>query len=422
MKISFKKNITEKNIIILLILLALAVRLPAIVIFGDTELQFEWKFLVENLIEYKQLAWKNCEFDYSGTELCLEKGFLLPNLWMPPLYAYYLYLFSFLSSSEQVYIQLVLLSQAVFATISIVLFYKLNKNFFSRNLSFFSSLLFSFFPLYVYACTQISSISLQVFLTILFLYSFFKLIEKRIFFLLFLFAFSGGLLILLRGEFYAILILTLFYLFFFFKLKIKNILLITLITLISVSPYLIRNVIVFEKFTMIKSFGYNLWKGNHPYALKNSLIVGAEMVDKNLQAELDKIPRDKNYRFHFDKLFLNRAIKNITENPKDHFFLFIRKAFSFLLIDLKSPDPNYYNRLHYLPVLLIGVTSILGMIISNKKSNKLNYLLLIFFAYVFIFSTVSILPRYKLIILPIQIIFTNVLIQSLNKFLYRNER
>jgi len=185
MKISFKKDITEKNIIISLILLALVVRLPAIFIFGDTELQFEWKFLVDNLIEYKQLAWKNCEFDYSGTTLCLEKGFLLPNLWMPPLYAYYLYLFSFLSSSEQVYIQLVLLSQAAFATISIVLFYKLNKNFFSKNLSFFSSLLFSFFPLYVYACTQISSISLQVFLTILFLYSFFKLIEKRIFFYFF---------------------------------------------------------------------------------------------------------------------------------------------------------------------------------------------------------------------------------------------
>ncbi len=422
MKFFLKKSITEKNIVFSLIFLTLIVRLPAIFVFGDTDLQFEWKFLVENLIEHKQLAWKNCEFDYSGTKLCLEKGELLPNLWMPPLYAYYLYAFSFLGSSEQGYIQLVLLSQAVFATVSIVLFYKLNKIFFSKNLSFFSSIILSFFPLYVYACTQISSISLQVFLTILFIYSFFKLIKINSFSSTFLFAFSAGLLILLRGEFYAILTLTLLYLLLFFKLKVKNILLIVLITLITISPYLVRNILVFEKVTMIKSFGYNLWKGNHPYALENSLIVGAEMVDENLQAELDKIPRDKNYRFQFDKLFLNKAVENILENPKEHIFLFIRKAVSFLLIDLRSPDPNYYNIFHYLPVLLIGLTSTVGIILSNKKSTKLNYLLLIFFAYVFIFSTVSILPRYKLIILPIQIIFTCDLIQKINKLINRNER
>ena len=36
--------------------------------FGDTGLEYEWKTLVENLTEYKQLAWKNCEFAYSNTK------------------------------------------------------------------------------------------------------------------------------------------------------------------------------------------------------------------------------------------------------------------------------------------------------------------------------------------------------------------
>ena len=54
-------------------------------------------------------------------------------------------------------------------------------------------------------------------------------------------------------------------------------------------------------------------------------------------------------------------------------------------------------------------------LIIAKKSYKLNYLILILIAYVGIFSTVSVLPRYKLIILPLQIIFTNVLIVYIKK-------
>ena len=184
---------------------------------------------------------------------------------------------------------------------------------------------------------------------------------------------------------------------------------------------MVRNVLVFEKVTMMKSFGYNLWKGNHPYALKNSLVVGSEIVDEDLQKKLDAVPRDKFLRFKFDKLFLDKAIKNIKEKPTEHLILFFRKAISFLLIDFKSSDKSYYSPLHYLPVLIIGITSLIGICLPRKKSKNLNYLILIFFAYVFIFSTVSILPRYKLIIIPIQIIFTNIFIQSAKKFIFRHE-
>ena len=414
-KYSFVKN-KEIHTLILLVLLSIAIRIPVLVIYGDTSLEHEWKSLVANLIEYKQLGWKNCEFAYSVTTVCLKDGFLLPNLWMPPLYAYYLYFFTFFNLEEQNYILLILSSQILIASISVVVFYKINKIFFSNKLSLYSSLLFSLFPLYAYASSQISSISLQVFLTILFFYFFFQLIEKRNFLPTVFFSFSAGLLILLRGEFYAILILTLLYL-FFLRINIKKILLIILITSITISPYLIRNFLVFEKITMMQSFGYNLWKGNHPYAMKNSLVAGSEIVDENFQKELDRIPRDKFLRFNLEKLFLEKAIKNIKKEPEGHLVLFFKKVASFLLIDFKLQGQNYNNPIHYLPVLLLGITSLIGIGLSDRKSNKLNYLILIFFAYVFIFSTVSILPRYKLIILPMQIIFTNILIK---KFIYRH--
>ena len=305
-------NNKEIYTLILLILFSISIRIPFVALYGDGGLQNEWNALIFNLVEYKQLGWVNCQFAYYTTKVCFEEGVLLPNLWMPPLYAYYLYFFKFLNLSEQNYILLILSSQIFIGAISVAAFYKINKIFFSNKLSLYSSLLFSIFPLYIYASVQISSISLQVFLTVLFFYFFFQLVEKRNLLSIVFFSFTAGLLILLRGEFYAILILTIFYL-FFIKINIKKILLVVLITSITISPYLIRNVLIFEEITMMKSFGYNLWKGNHPYAMKNSLAAGSEIVDEDFQKQLDEVPRDKFLRFNFEKLYLDKAVKNIKE-------------------------------------------------------------------------------------------------------------
>ena len=223
----------EINILGFLILISFLVRIPIIILYGDTSIEYEWKPLLYNLIENKQLVFQS--FD----------DFLLPNLWMPPLYAYYLYFFSFFNLDELNYIKLILYSQVLLASISIAVFYKINNFFFSKKISLYSSLFFSFFPLHAYACSQVSSISLQIFLTILFFYFFFELLEKKNILSIILFSLSSGLLILLRGEFWAIFVLSLFYLLFFLKVKLKQILLIFLITLITVSPYLIRNFVIF---------------------------------------------------------------------------------------------------------------------------------------------------------------------------------
>ena len=88
---------------------------------------------------------------------------------------------------------------------------------------------------------------------------------------------------------------------------------------------------------------------------------------------------------------------------------------SLLFIDVNSSNSNYYKPLHYVPVLILSITSLVGIILSDKKSNKLNYLILIFFVTIIIFSIFFILPRYKLAIIPMQIIFTNILIDYIIK-------
>ena len=420
MKSFFDSKNKGIKLLIFLFLLSVSIRIPIILIYGDTSLEHEWKFLVQNLILHGQLAYESFG------------EFLLPNLWMPPLYAYYLYVFSFIGLENQNYILLILSTQVLLASISVVVFYKINELFFSKRLSFYSSILFSLFPLHAYTCSQISSITLQVFLYICFFYFFFQICKTKKNSSIVIFSILAGLILLLRGEFQVIFLLSVIYLFLFYKISIKKTLLIFSITLITISPYLTRNFLIFEKITLVETFGYNLWKGNHPYAMKNSLVEGSEIYDGYLPEQsiqvvdgfriLNTITKDKFYRFNFNKFFLNQAIKNIKKEPGRYLILYLKKIASFLLIDIKSSEPNYYNPLHYLPVLFLGITSLIGISLSDKKSYELNYLILILFAIVLIFSTVSILPRYKLTILPLQIIFTNVLIKYMKeKFFYRAE-
>ncbi len=196
----------EISVLVLLILFSFFIRIPIILMYGDTSLEHEWGLLVNNLVKHGQLVYE-----------IFDNGYMLPNLWMPPLYAYYLYCFSFFGLEEQNYILLILFSQMLLASISVAIFYKINKLFFSQKISIYSSLLFSIFPLHVYASGQISSITLQVFLIIFFFYFFFRIINKKNFSSIVLFSFISGLLVLLRGEFAIILIISIFYLFFFLK-------------------------------------------------------------------------------------------------------------------------------------------------------------------------------------------------------------
>ena len=364
----------ETFTLVLLFLFSAAIRIPVILITGDTSLENEWGILVNNLTSHGTLS-----FNFYNASL---EDFLFPSIFMPPLYAYYLYFFSFFNLDDQHYIQLILSTQIILSSLSIVIFYKINKIFFSQRLSFYSSLLFSVIPIHLYACSQISSITLQTFFIISFLYLFFKFIEKNNFSSIIYLSISSGLLLLLRGEFIAIFLLTMFFSLFFFKISLKKIILIIVITLITVSPYLVRNIIVLEKVTITKSFGYNLWKGNNP----NATVEGYAEINSGLKQKINLIPKNKYYGINFDNIFLDEAKKNITQDPKKYFNLFFKKFLSFLFIDLNSSDPNYYNPLHYLPILLLGITSLVGIVLSDKRSNKINYLIIVFFVTIIIFS------------------------------------
>ena len=389
----------ENYLILILILFSVLIRIPVVIFLGDAHLDNEWGTLLYNLVNHKTLSQQ--QFG----------DFLLPNLWLPPLYAYFIYIFSFSGLNDENLILLILLFQVFLSSIAVVFFYKINRFFFLPILSFCSSLVFSMFPIYVYASSQISSAALAIFLIVFFYYFFLKITKKSNFLYIVLFSITAGLLILTRREFIAIVIITSVYLFLFFKKPTKDILLILLLSILTISPYLARNYITFDKIIIHSGFGYNLWQGNNP----NSKVEGSEIINKDLQNLIDTIPKDKFYRIKEDKIFIEVATKNIKENPTRYLILYLKKFFSYIFIDLNSTQPNYYNPFHFLPILLIAITSTFGIFLSDKKSYRLNYLILIYLFYIAVIPIFAIQPRYKLYIIPFQIIFSFIFVNFIKE-------
>ena len=113
---------------------------------------------------------------------------------------------------------------------------------------------------------------------------------------------------------------------------------------------------------------------------------------------------DNNYEINLDNFYKEKALDYIKSDFFKYFKNYTIKTISFVSINLNSSYENYYNIYHIFPKLLIGILSLIGGLIVINKKSYLQFLSLYFFFNIFFFSIFFILPRYSLILLPIQII------------------
>jgi hypothetical protein len=390
----------------IIFLLAFVLRIISIYYYRDTEIANEWGIIVENLLNNNILSVHSVQ------------GVPVPNIFMPPLYPLFLYSIKIFFNNIDIFLWVIQYLQLFFAIITIFLANKILLEFFSENLSTIGTLIFAIFPLNVYAVSQISSITLQILLLNIFIYSFLKLFKKIENLQIFLFTISSALLMLLRGEFFIFVILSIIYLYLKQKNLIK-ILIISLITLLIISPYLYRNYNIFGVITITKSGGYNLLKGNNPRTKPEGtpMFLSIEKVIPEVKSKLDELNAkgpSSNYDLAQDKILLNQAIKFIKSNPLHYVMLYIKKVLSFMFIDINASYANYYSPLHIIPKLFLGVTTLIGIILSfNLRVNAQNFVTLYYFANIGLFSVFFILPRYSLSLLMIQIILSLFVLKKL---------
>ncbi len=404
LNISFLDN--KRKIFTFLFIISFVARIIISYFYGDKNLENEWAILVNNLYNYGTLSM--LRFD----------NLLVPNLWMPPIYAYFVYLHTIIFGFDDSLTNYVIASQIIISSLTTIIFYKIILNFFSTKICIYGSVLFSFFPLIVYSASQISSVTIYLFLLLIFVLLIINLLNQNSRFhyqQYILIGFVAGLLILTRRDFILIYFFSLIYSFLFFKASIKKLLLILLVTSITISPYILRNYVSFDKFIVHSGLGYNLWKAYN----SNAKVDGYHIESDKLKSKINLVPKDIYYRINEDKIYLEEAKNFIKDNPNKTIELFFHRLFSLLFIDLQSSQQNYYNIFHILPNTLISFFSIIGLILYNKKNSKFNYLVLTMMIILLVYSLFALMPRYKIYILPFQILlsisFFDYLIKKLSK-------
>lgn len=401
-----KQNYEKK--LVLVILAGALLRIIAIIFFGDEEVANEWGIILKNLEQNQILSVRSIN------------GVPVPNIFMPPLYPLFLYAIKLGFNETIIFLNAVFAIQLFLSLISIYLVYKILRELFDDRISFLGSSIYAIFPINVLAASQISSISLQMFLINIFLLAFIKLFKNPNFLNIFTFSLPSALLILLRGEFFVFVLFSLIYLLIkhncFQKVLVSIILIIVL-----VSPYLHRNYNIFGELVITKSFGYNLLKGNHPQTfVEGTGMFGTveRVIPKTSKklAELYALGPIEKHDLLKDKILLDQAIEFIKENPSKYIKLYFEKFLSFLFFDINSTYPNYYSIFHLLPKIFLSITTILGIIMTlSFNKNIINYFSLFYLANIGLFSFFFILPRYSLFLLTIQIILSSYFLERMIK-------
>ncbi len=418
-------NLSKINKYLFIILtLNLITRFIVIFIYGDRSFSSvdanEWGVIYDNLKNFGTMSW----FEH--------EGFKYPTFFMPPLYVFYIYLLSILDTGFDIFI--ILLSQSLMAILSSYIFFKVCRIFLNQNFSLIALTIFSFYPIFLFASSQISSINLVIFLNLLFIYS--VLNFKSFYFI----GIVAGLGLLVRGEFILLYLLSLIYLFILKKYDLKKIIYTLIISLLIISPYLYRNYVVFNKIVITNSTGYVLWRGNNSISTVDSIYADRVIQEmelnnkkknnneflindefKKIYKKLNEVKFNKKYEVYRDKIFFEQAKENIFNDPGRYINLYFKKFFSYLFFNLNSIYPNYYNPLSIIPEIIVSIIGFIGILKNLKFFKKYNYLYLYFFYNVGIYSFFLILPRYKLIILPILIIFMMSVFEYIINIFYQKK-
>ncbi len=407
------EKILKNKELISLILLSLIVRILVNYFYSDKVLANEWGIILHNYLTSGIFGINVVVDETLALPKFAEVGEkVLPTVFMPPLYLYFIYFIQILSQNYSDLVSIIIFIQIILSLGSIFLIYLIiNKLTNNKFLIWLCTLSFAFFPLNVYASSQISSVSLQIFLNLIFFYFFIIILKDNKVLKLIIFSIISGLLILIRGEFILFYIFSLLYLLFICKKNYKSILLSILITVITISPYIYRNYQNFDKLILTKSFGYNLLKGNNLSFKVEGDIELIEQIKRNEK----QIKTNNQYEINLDNLYKKKALDLIRENPFEYLKLFFLKVFAFLFFDFNSTYPNYFNFFHLFPKIIISITSIGGAVIAFKKKGFYQFLSLFYFLNIFLFSIFFILPRYSLMILPVQIILSIYLVKFLRR-------
>jgi len=359
---------TKTKFLSVIILCALAIRLLYLFCFVDlkNDNYSEYGYIAENIKNDKGFSlfyFQNDSLKQSFNENTLP----YPSAFMPPLYVFYILPAFYLDGIENKNI-IITISQILLSLFVIYFMFKLTDLLFGYKTAITASLILLLIPEYTYITSVHNSVVIYHLLILMMLFFAVKTDFRKSFKGLIVFSTLSCMLVYTRSEFFLFYVLVLSYL--IYKKDLKTALISFIIFLVCLSPWIIRNGIVFDKFIpFTTSSGLNLYRGNNP--LKIGSWGENEFID-----EIRRLSAGENFEIVYDDYYEEKAISFITDNPEQVLSNSFRKVFKLWVFD--ADNSNSMNFVYLIPSILIIVFSILGIIKSwNKNRFLLFYLLLI---------------------------------------------
>ena len=384
----------------------------AAIFFGDKILDHEFDVLARNFVNgFGYSYWSVLENGELTNKYAPEALLHLPSAYMPILYpllvTFFVYVFGYNSTS----VFLLLVFQSFLGAINCLMIGKIFEEKFNKK-SFPLIYLTAFFPLHIFMSTQISASTLYVFLISCVLLFYHRLLKfhdiKHSIFL----GISLGLLTLSRAD--AILIIPAIIILLTFihrNISSKYTLVFALSSLLIIAPMSVRNYNTFGFFYPLTiSGGLNLWLGNNDDATGSRMnyVVPYKPIPKTIQDQIQSLKVDENYEVALDDIYREEAKQFIINNPLKSVKLSIKKIIFFWvhIYDERVKYPLMNNILYWGPWIILLPFFMFGFrdIIKDFKSHDLEIFLILYFT--FIYSVFFVLPRYRLIVLPIYLILS----------------
>ncbi len=293
------------------------------------------------------------------------------------------------------------LIQIIISSLSCVLVYFLSKEMIDEDTAKVSMVITAIYPFFIFFAGFILTETLFIFLLLLSIY-FFQM-SKKIPSMknMIITGILLGISILCRPSliaFVLILLITMTIpsLWLGWKNRFKIIGIVLAFTILTISPWTIRNFYHFRKFVPLTTItGYGFWDGNNPYSSGGPCNYYPEGI-KGL-SEIES-----------DRYLTNATLKVIKENPLRFLKLIGIKFVRFWNIvpnyeGFSSPLYNWVSLLSYVPLL---ITAVWGVFLTRKKWKEflLFYLLFVSFTFTHMVFVGSI--RYRIPIMPFLIIFS----------------
>lgn len=378
---------SEKKILTLIFLVALAVRLAYVLFFAGSYLSpdsSEWIANAQLIIS---------DHTYGDS-------------WRPPLYSFFLALVYFLFGQTLLAIRL---TQSLLGAATCLLVYYISRTVFNKKVGFSGACLCSFYPYFIYYTGDVLAETLLTFLLAASIECLVYFQEEPTWPKAILAGFCLGLTSLCKPVILPFVILLPVWGIIVYRQQWRQVLpkisIILAVTILVILPWSVRNYFYYHEFTLVSTSGASLWLAYNPLAARleklPELLSTQDQNSKVLPEEFEYYPRlrfieiNNLPRMEADKVFKKEAWDFMKNNPKTVIWLWSKRFFHFWrLYPLVATPANKVAA--FLTSGLVIIFGWLGLLISLRHWRKTLLFLFLLGTYtvVYIFSLTNI--RYRI--------------------------